>query len=133
LSILRGFRRYLEAIEALTSTIKALNQTQLDLGPALDRLEALERSRHHFEAECEGFLLKADGHFKAAASAEARERQLKKANDRLADPLDPDGVAGEEPVFPDHAAPGEAPRVPAVHLALATNDKAHAVRAKFGI
>ena len=130
-----GFRRLLEGIQALTEALFALNETQRQLGPALDRLEVLERSRVHFEAECEGMLLKADGKFKAATSAEQRERQLKKANAKLADPFDPASEEGTEPapVFSDDAPGGEAPGVPAVRLALATNNKAHAVRTKWGM
>ena len=138
--IFQGFRRFLEAIKALTSAleeharaIERTARTQEELGPALDRLEILERTRHQFEAECEGMLLKADGKLKAAANAEARERQLKKANDRLADPFPEEGETGADPVQPGYAPTGEAPGVPAVHLALATNNKAHAVRAKFGL
>ena len=135
MSIFSGFRRHLEALQALTEALQELVLIQQDLGPALDRLEVLERSRHHFEAECEGMLLKADGKLKAATSAEARERQLKKANDRHADPFAEAGEEGTEPaaVFPNHAAAGEDPGLPAVRLALAPNNKAHAVRAKFGI
>jgi len=135
LVIFQGFRRYLEAIKALTSALEELATIQRDLGPALDRLEVLERARHQFEAECEGMLLKADGKLKAAASAEARERQLKKSTERLADPFPEEGEAGTEPttVQPDYAAAGEAPRVPPVRLALAANSKTAAVRAKFGI
>ena len=133
--IFQVFGRLVEAIQALTSSLDNLVRAQQKLGPALERLEALERTRHQFEAECEGMLLKADGKLKAAASAEARERQLKKATERLADPFPPEGEAGAEPavVFPNHVAPGEASRVPPVQLALATNNKAHAVRAKFGL
>ena len=132
----RWFRRHLEALQALAEALQELALAQRGLGPAVGRLEVLERTRHQFEAECEGMLLKADGKLKAAASAEARERQLKKANDRLAGPLDLDGA--EEPehgtyILSDHAETGKAPRVPALHMALATNSKAHAVRAKFGI
>ena len=131
----QGFRRLVEAIKALTDVLAALNETQRQLGPALDRLEALEHSRHHFEAECEGMLLKADGKLKAASSAEQRERQLSKANQRLNLEFDPASEEGTEPatVLPDDAPGGEAPRVPAVRLALATNDKTHAVRTKWGI
>ena len=80
-------------------------------------------------------LLKADGKLKAAAGAEQRERQLKKANDRRADDFDPESNRGSESetVHPDDVAAGEAQGVPAVRLALATNDKAHAVRTKWGI
>ena len=135
--ILLGFRRLLEAIQALTDALLALNETQRQLGPALDRLEALERNRHQFEAECEGMLLKADGKLKAATSAEQRERQLKKANEKLSDPFDLDSEeaaeTGRHPVLVDDAAGGEAPGVPAVRLALASNDKTYAVRTKWGV
>jgi len=133
--IFQGFRRFLEAIKALTSALEGLAAIQRELGPALDRLEILERNRHQFEAECEGMLLKADGKLKAAASAEARERQLKKANERLADPFAEPGAEGAEPaaVLPNNAPASKATRLPAVHLALATNSKTHAVRAKFGM
>jgi len=130
-----GFRRHLEAIQALTEALKALTEVQQQLGPALDRLEALERSRIHFEADVEGMLLKADGKLKAATSAEQRERQLKKANARHADPFSPDGDEGKEPT-PDvgyDAAGGEEERVSPVRLALATNDKTHALKSKWGI
>ena len=134
--IFSWFRRFVEAITALTSSLDNLANIQRELGPALDRLEALERTRHQFEAQCEGMLLKADGKLRAAASSEARERQLKKANDRVvADPFREAGEEGTEPapVFPNHVAGGEAPGVPAVRMALAPNNKAHAVRAKFGL
>ena len=130
-----GFRRYLEAVQALTEALKDLTDIQRQLGPAVDRLEALERSRIHFEADCEGMLLKADGKLKAASSAEQRERQLKRANERLSVEFDPASEEGTEPaaVFPDHAEGSEAQRLPPVRLALATNDKTHAVRAKWGL
>ena len=133
--IFQGFRRFLEAIRALTSTLDRLVHVQENLGPALDRLESLERTRHQFEAQCEGMLLKADGKLKAAASAEARERQLKKANDRFAEPFPEDGEGGTEPalVRPDYVAAGEAAGMPTVRVALAPNSKAHAVRHKFGL
>jgi len=133
--IFDGFRRFLEAIKALTSALVDLAAIQRELGPALDRLESLERTRHQFEAECEGMLLKADGKLKAAASAEARERQLKKANARIADPFDEPGEEGTEPATlpTNHGAGGEAPGVSPVRVVLAPNSKTHAVRAKFGL
>jgi len=135
LSVFSGFRRHLVALQALTEALQELATIQRDLGPALDRLEVLERERHHFEAECSGMLLKAEGKFKAATSAEQRERQLKRANERLADPLGEDGEEGPEPapVQPDYVTPGEAPGMHGVRVALAPNNKAHAVRAKFGL
>ena len=135
LPIFRHFRQFLAAIQGLSDALTDLAHVQQDLGPASDRLDALERSRHHFEAECEGMLLKADGKLKAAASAEQRERQLKKANDRLSVEFDPASEEGQEPapVPSDDAQRGEGQGVPAVRLALATNNKAHAVRTKWGM
>ena len=133
--LFQGFRQLVDAIRALNSTLAEIAGLQRELGPALDRLDTLERTRHQFEAECEGMLLKADGKLKAAAASEARERQIRKANQRLADPLAEAGEEGAEleTVLPDHVARGEAQRVQALPLVLATNDKTHAVRAKFGI
>jgi len=132
-----GFRRHLEAIQALTEALKALTEVQRQLGPALDRLEALERSRIHFEADVEGMLLKADGKLKAAAGAEQRERQLKKANDKAADAFNFDSqeetAPGTRPVLGDDAEGSQGQGVPPLRLALASNDKAHAVRTKWGI
>ena len=137
MAIFQGFRRLLEVIQALADSLTALTEVQRQLGPALDRLEALERSRIHFEADVEGMLLKADGKLKAATSAEQRERQLKKANDKHADPFSPDGEAEQAEhgayVLSDDAQRGQAQELPPVRLALATNNKAHAVRTKWGM
>ena len=133
--LFRGFSRLLEAIKALTSSVDRIAQLHYEMGPALDRLEKLERSRIHFEAECEGMLLKADGKLRAANSAEARERQLKKAHQRIADPLGETLEEGETPapVLPDHVAGSETEGLRPVRLALAPNNKTAAVRAKFGL
>lgn len=134
--IFQGFRRFLEVITALTSALEQLATIQRNLGPALERLEVLERGRHHFEAECQGLLLKAEGRVKAANSSEQRERQIKKANDKLVDFGD---LESEEAtphgtyVLSDDGKGSAAPRLPALPLVLARNDKAHAVRAKFGV
>ena len=136
MAVFRWFRGLVEALHALTDVLRILARNQEELGPALERLNTLERTRHQFEAECEGMLLKADGKLKAASSAEQRERQLKKANERLPDPFDPESVEGADPralVPTDDAPPGEAQGVPPMRLALATNDKTHAVKAKWGI
>ena len=135
MAVFRPFRQLTEAIQAMTDALRALARQQQELGPARERLDALERSRHQFEAECEGMLLKADGKLKAASSAEQRERQLKKANQRVSLEFDPASEEGTEPatVFSNDAPGSEAPRVPPVRLALATNDKTHAVRAKWGV
>ena len=137
--IFPGFRRLLEGIEALTLTLKDLVKIQRELGPALDRLERLERSRNHFEAECEGMLLKADGKLKAANSSEQRERQLKKANEKHSDPFGDESEAPGEGQNPTRVAAasdagaGSPEGVPPLHMVLATNNKAHAVRTKWGM
>ncbi len=134
--IFRSSRQLVEAIQALTDGLEALTDVQRLLGPSLDRLEALERSRVHFEADVEGMLLKADGKLKAANSAEQRERQLKKANERLLDTFDPDGEPEPQPGHPVlevDAQEREAQGLPAVRLALAPNNKTLAVRAKWGV
>ena len=137
MSIFWGFRRLFEAIQALTDALKDLADIQRQLGPALDRLEALERSRIHFEADVEGMLLKADGKLKAATSAEQRERHLKRTNEKLSDPFSDEGTAEREDptdaAVPPHAGAGAPEGVSPVHMVLATNNKAHAVRTKWGI
>jgi len=136
LVIFHGFRRLIDAIQASADALDALVRYQQELGPALDRLDALERGRHQFEAECEGMLLKADGKLKAAASAEQRERQLRKSQERLTDSFDLEGLEATEsrPLVPaDDVAPSEAQGLPPLRLALATNDKTHAVKAKWGV
>jgi len=133
--LFQGFRRYLEAISALTSALEESNEIHRGLGPDIKRLENLERSRLQFEAECEGMLLKADGKLKAAASSEQRERQIRKANLRLADPFGETGEEGAEPasVFTHDVARGETERLQALPMAVAPNNKTRAVRAKFGL
>ena len=137
--IFPGFRRLLATIEALTLTLKDLVNIQRELGPAIERLDALERSRNQFEAECEGMLLKADGKLKAANSSEQRERQLKKANERHTDPFSDEGEAPAERHNPTDAAvpadvgAGSPEGVPPLRMVLAANNKAHAVRTKWGM
>ena len=133
-SILRDFRRLVEAIRSLAFQIEELASAQRQLGPAVDRLEALELSRHHFEAEMSGMVLKAEGKLKAANNAEARERQLKKHNERLADPFSEEGeevAKAGRAVQRNDAEAGEVERVPALRLGLAPDRKAAAVSAKW--
>ena len=135
MSIFGRFRQLIEALQALRSAVDDLVRAQRVLGPAIDRLEALELSRHQFEAECQGMLLRADGKLKAATSAEQRERQLKKANQKLVDDFDLIGVEGPEgaPDVGHDVAPSEAQGLPPVRLDVAPNRKAAAVNAKWGI
>lgn len=136
MSIFRGFRRLLEALELIALALGELVEGQKDAGRAAGRIDALELSRHQFEAECEGRLLKADGKLKAAANAEARERQLKGSYERLAVERGEELEAGAEPgdtVLPFDAQTREEERLQALRLGVAPSGKALAVRAKFGV
>lgn len=138
------FRRLLAAAYELVTCLMNLRDAVSDLtaatreqGPAIERLEALELSRHQWEAMCEGLLQKAEGKLKAANNAEARERANKKSYEHLIDPL---AEVGDEPEAPhgtlvlgDDASPGEAERLSALRLGVAPTGKALATRAKFGV
>lgn len=136
-AVFRGFRRLLEALELIGLALSELVAAHRDAGQFLDRINALERSRHQFEAECEGKLLRADGKLKAASNAEARERQLKRSYERVTDQFDPDGAEPEDPeraaLLEHDAQEREAERVQAMRLGLAPNNKTLAIRAKFGL
>jgi len=134
LGIFSSFRSLVEALDNIAVSISELTKCQSELGPGDERLHALEVSRHLFEAECQGMLLKADGKLKAASNAEARERQLKRSYERDLDPFDEAGNEGSkaDPVRTVDAPGGEAEGLPPVRLALATNDKSHAIAAKWG-
>lgn len=124
-----------DRVEDLTRTIRVLSSVQQDHAPAIDRLDELERSRIHFEAACEGLLLKAEGKHNAAKAAEARERQLKRSYEKaVVDPFPLDGEEAENgAVLALDAQAGEAERVPAVYMGVAKNHKkALALRAKWG-
>lgn len=142
MTIFRDFRRLVEAVEQLAgmlqevaAVLKDLRQMQDEAGPALDRVAALELSRHHFEAEIQGVLLKAEGKLKAAANAEARERQLKRSYESRIDDIDPHGdpASEVEAVLGDDAPRSEAPGVQPLRLDVAPpNSKALALKAKWG-
>ena len=138
------FRRFLavterieDALSSLNNTLDKLCQAQRAHGPATERLEALELSRHQWEAECEGLLLKAEGKLRAANNAEARERALRKTYEHLVDPFPEEGPQPEESVrdtLPlNDAPPGEAEGLPPVRLDVAPSNKTLAQRAKFGV
>ena len=136
--ILRAFRQLLDslvgAITSLEHTVHDLVRVQQEAGPALDRLEALELSRHQFEAEVQGALLAAKGKLKASLNSEARERHLRKQNERDADPLADLGeeiAEGGNPVQRNDAAAGEAERVSALRLDVAPGPKAAALKHKW--
>ena len=134
LGILRDFRRLVEAILQLVDCIKALVTVQEEAGPALDRLEALELSRHQFEAEVQGALLEAKGKLKASLSSEARERHMRKQSERDIDAFSEDGEEVAEAgraVQPNDVEAGEAEGVSPMRLDVAPGPKAAAVAAKW--
>jgi len=139
----RAFRSLIEAIKGLDARVlgvgcvlEEISRQQRLQGPADERLDELERSRIQFEADVEGLLLKADGKLKAANNSEARERQLKKHNERLFDPLAEDVDVGEAPDrrtdISHHVEPSEEERVHALPLGVAPSNKTDATNSKWG-
>lgn len=144
MQIFRTISRLVETLEGirgelafLAGEVTRLCNVQREHGPAIDRLEALELSRAHFEAEMAGLLLKAEGQFKSARNAEARERQLKKSNESLADPLAEDGDTAETPeafkLLSDDAAAREEEKLHAMRLVVAASPKTTALNHKWGV
>ena len=133
----RVFRPLVESVEQLTGTLVAVAEIQQERGPAIDRLDALELSRVRFEAECEGLLLKADGKLKAANNSEARERQLKRAQDKR-DPFGEDGddrqpATGDEQALLDNVFQAAGADRALEDVAQPEGKKARALRAKWGV
>ena len=144
LAVFRVFSRFLAVTEKIEDALSSLNnsldklcQAYQEQGPSIDRLEALELSRHQWEAMCEGLLQKAEGKLRAANNAEARERANKKSYEHLLDPLTEDGLDPEAPArHPDSVndvPASEADRLQAMRLDVAPSPKALAQRAKFGV
>lgn len=142
MTVFRVFRRLLATLEQLSSNVQSLTVVVLELvrahqalGAANERLEALELSRHQWEAMCEGLLQKAEGKLRAANNAEARERANKKSYEHLVDAFPEDGEteeAARNAVHFDHAAPSEADKVLGMRMAVASTPKARALSAKWG-
>jgi len=133
--VLEDFRRLVNAIQGLVAVLLELVKIQQEAGPALDRVTALELSRHQFEAECAGALLEAKGKQKGALSSEARERHMRKQNERDAGAFPPDGAEITEDgtvVLADDAPAIEAERVHAMRLVVAPSPKAAALSFKYG-
>lgn len=136
-ALLASLDRLEDGVASLSAALRELVAVQMEAGPAADRLDALERSHHQFEAMCEGLLMKAEGKFRAANNAEARTRADKRSYEHLLDPL---AEIGDEPETPARnpdsghdAAAGEAEGLSALRLGVAANPKALAQRAKFGL
>jgi len=121
----------------LVQVVARLAVVQQELGPAHERLDALELSRVRWEAECEGLLLKADGKHNAAKAAEARERQLSRSYAKsVADPFPPLGDESQaegDSIHADNGRGGEAGEVSTVRAAVAPTPHALRLRAKWGV
>ena len=133
-TVLRDFRRLIDAVMALADMVLDLVAVLREAGPATNRLEALELSRHQFEAECSGALLEAKGKLKGALSSEARERHMRKQSDKDFGPLVEDGEEVEEAgsaVQPDDVEASEAQRLLPVRVGVAASPKAAAINAKW--
>jgi len=133
LAIFSGFSRLLDAFRLLTEAVQSLANAQRSAAPAIERLDALELSRHKFEAEVNGVLLEAKGKLKAAANAEARERHQRETYEANFNPVPEAGDegSGESPILPDHVEASETERVSALRLDLAPGTKAAALNAKW--
>jgi len=125
-----------DGLKALTRAVIDVGRIQQEQGPARERLEALELSRAQWEAEMQGLVLKAEGQYRAAFNAEARERTIKKSNERNADSFSETGDQPETPedvtVLSDDVAPSEEERLQSMRLVLEANPKAIAVNHKWG-
>lgn len=133
-AIFRDFRRLVDALRELVTPLRELAAGQNEAGRAVDRIEALELSRAQFEAEVQGALLEAKGKLKAALNSEARERQLRKHNERITGTIVDDGeevAEGGDAVLSEHVAAGEAERMQALRVDVARNPKAAAIAAKW--
>lgn len=75
-------QRIAAGLTAISGRLAALMSKWDAEGQLASRVEDLELTQAKWQAEVEAILLKAESVHKAARGAEARERQLKKANER---------------------------------------------------
>jgi len=138
MSVLSEIRRLPGAIHDLAFGVaqcavrlETLIKLQDENGPSDERLEALERSRARWEAEMEAQLLKADSTLKSASNAESRSRTMLRHAEKHADPFAEEGEEVEAPVLGLDDPRIEEERLLPVPMDLASNNKAHALRAKW--
>jgi len=128
-----AFRSIAEALQRLTGIIARLEATLGSAAPAIERLEALERSRALWEADLEGILAKAEGKLKAASNAESRSRTMKKHYENEVDPFPDDREEVQPPVRDGYAPTGEEEGVPAVRVDMETDYKTTPLNRKWGV
>lgn len=142
------FKKLSESVKALVGVLAVLQQDVHGLlermdaeGTLRERVDALERTRAVWESEVQGVLLKAEGQFKAARSAEERARTKEKNAQALADSLDQEGFEELPPEYRDLLQGGDVEGsggegVPAVHPSVEMgprpSPKTRATLLKFG-
>jgi len=105
-----------------------------EAGPAIDRLEELERSRTLWEAQIEALILKAESTYKSAANSESRARTMERRNEKNADPFAEDSEEVEGAVPRGYEPASEEEALQPLHLDLARPvGKTNALRSKFMI
>jgi len=131
-------RRSTEATERLAASLREIGgllRAHLELsqrGESLsDRVDALELSRAAMEAELDAEMMKAQAIYKNVRNSEERIRHQKKNDEKDLDPFPPDSEALIVSVPPRHAEGGEEDGLLQLPLALALNDKTHAMRMKY--
>jgi len=131
LKVLREFSRLVDSLESIQASIERVIEQRRAGGDTIERLENLELSRHQFEAEVEGILLKADGKLQAANNSEARTRTMKKSYERFTDPLDPEHDEVEEAIQAGYVPRSQEQEVQPMPMDLEQQRKTLALMAKF--
>lgn len=132
MGLFKDFRRIADALDRLAAGMSAAQRERLEVGPVIERLQDLERSRGMWEADVEGLLAKAEGKLKAAANAEARERTMRKTYEADIDPFNIDGTEEQEELLVGYAPPSQEEGVQPVRVDVAPDYKAVALSRKFG-
>jgi len=113
------------------SALMELVRVQREAGPAVTRLEELERGRAMWEVDMMALVRTADGKYDAARNAESRARTMKKHYEKIADPFNIEGEELGEIVPAGDGAGGEEIGVPPVRVDVAPDNKTLALRYKF--
>lgn len=136
MGVFRDFRRVADALERVAATITAASKGSEDRSVLTERLNELERDRTMWEADVEALLMKAEGKLQAANNAESRTRTMKKAYEKRQLDLDPFDLDSDEvpaTVHEGDVPAGEETGMLEMPLALETNSKTHALKAKWGL
>jgi len=119
------------ALEGVKAVLQDISNQLREKGPAAARFDELERRQAMWEVEMAALVATATGKYEAANNAEARTRTMKKHYEKLADPFRDEGEEDPTALSPGDAPRGEAEEVHPLHLDVAPNPKAQALRYKF--